>query len=157
MQRFLDWLPHAPAEQREKAEMALKKLADADVRARFEKLLPALRERAKTLRELLDLSWFLFAERPLELNAKAQKLLNDEARAMLAELHARLEQLPEWTEPALEEAVRSFAEEKGLKLGKVAQPLRAALTGSNVSPGIFEVLDALGREEALARIADQAG
>jgi len=155
LERFLDWLPHAPAEEKLRAERALKQLAEADVRARFMKLLDALRERAKTLRELLDLSWFLFAERPLELNAKAQKILKDDARALLEELHARLAALPDWTEAAIEEAVRAFAEEKGLKLGKVAQPLRAAVTGSNVSPGIFEVLEALGRDEALARMQDQ--
>ncbi len=156
LQRFLDWLPHAPEEQRQRAETALKKLEDANTRARFEKLLPALRERAKNLRELLDLSWFLFADRPLEMNAKAQKLLKGEAPAILADLHERLAGLPEWTEEALEQAVRGYAEAKDLKLGKVAQPLRAALTGSNVSPGIFEVLEALGREESLARIADVA-
>ena len=154
-QRFLEWLPHAPAEDKPRAEQALKKLANEKVRARFMQLLDALRERAKTLRELLDLSWFLFAERPLELNAKARKILNDDARAMLKELHERLAALPEWTEAAIDEAVRTFAEEKGLKLGKVAQPIRAAVTGSNVSPGIFEVLEALGREESLARIEDQ--
>ncbi len=154
--RFLDWLPHAPQEQRQRADHARARLADPAVMKVFRSLLPDLRERAKTLRELLDLSWFIFAIRPLELNAKAQKLLKGEARTMLAELHARLFALPEWSQEAIEQLVRAFAEEKELKLGKVAQPLRAAVTGSGVSPGIFEVMAALGREEALARIADQA-
>jgi len=154
-QRFIDWLPHAPEELREKAEQAQARLRDPHVAQVFDTLLDDLRERAKTLRELLELSWFIFATRPLELNAKARKLLKDDARAMLAELHARFSELPEWNKESIEQLVRAFAEEKGLKLGKVAQPLRAAITGSNVSPGIFEVMAALGRDESLARIADQ--
>ena len=156
LERFRDWLDHAPQEQRERAEKARERLADPQVRAVFESLLDDLRERAKTLRELLDLSWFVFATRPLELNARAQKLLKDEARAMLGDLRERLSALPAWTKEEIEASVRAFAEERELKLGKVAQPLRAALTGSNVSPGIFEVMAALGRQESLARIADQA-
>ncbi|MBZ8132309.1 glutamate--tRNA ligase [Afifella sp. IM 167] len=118
-------------------------------------LMPGLKERAKTLVELGHSAAFLFASRPLALNEKAEKILDAEARARLGRLAAKLK-AAEWKMEALEEAVREFAEAEEVKLGKVAQPLRAALTGSNSSPGIFEVMLALGREEALARIADQA-
>ncbi|WMS41192.1 glutamate--tRNA ligase [Acuticoccus sp. MNP-M23] len=119
-------------------------------------LIPGLAERAKTLVELLDNARFLFAPRPLALDAKAEKLLSDEGKAHLAALHPRFAALPEWTVESTDAAVRAYAEEAGAKLGKVAQPLRAALTGTTTSPGIFDVLAALGRDEALARIADQA-
>ncbi|MEQ8741189.1 MAG: glutamate--tRNA ligase, partial [Hoeflea sp.] len=82
--------------------------------------------------------------------------LNPEARALLARLASRLEAHNDWALSAIEETIRSFAEEENLKLGKVAQPLRAAVTGSTVSPPIFDVLATLGREEALGRIKDQA-
>ncbi len=154
--RFGEWLPHAPEELREKAEQARQRLADASVRQVFETLLDDLRERAKTLNELLELSWFIFAERPLQPNAKARKILKDDARAMLAALLPRLQALDAWDKDAIEALIRAFAEEQELKLGKVAQPLRAAVTGSNVSPGIFEVMAAMPRDEVLARIADQA-
>ncbi len=156
LQRFEEWLPHAPEELREKAEQARARLADAGVRQVFETLLDDLRERAKTLNELLELSWFIFAERPLQLIPKARKLLKDDARAMLAALLERLEALEHWDKDSIEAVIRAFAEEQELKLGKVAQPLRAAITGSNVSPGIFEVMAAMPKEEVLARIADQA-
>jgi glutamyl-tRNA synthetase len=117
--------------------------------------LPTLKERAKTLLDLIDGAAYLTAERPLALDDKAAKLLDAEARTTLSRLLPRLE-AAEWAIPALEGAVRSFTEETGLKLGKVAQPLRAALTGRTVSPPVFDVMAVLGREEALARIRDQA-
>ncbi|HEU4377430.1 MAG TPA: glutamate--tRNA ligase [Hyphomicrobiaceae bacterium] len=117
--------------------------------------LPALKERAKTLQELVDGAAYLIAERPLVLDDKASKLLDADARALLAKLLARLE-AADWTVTALETAVKAFAEASGLKLGKVAQPLRAALTGRSVSPPVFDVMAVLGREECLARIGDQA-
>ena len=117
--------------------------------------LPALKERAKTLQELVDGAAYLIAERPLVLDDKASKLLDADARALLAKLLARLE-AADWTVTALETAVKAFAEASGLKLGKVAQPLRAALTGRSVSPPVFNVMAVLGREECLARIGDQA-
>ena len=118
--------------------------------------LPTLKERAKTLLDLIDGAAYLIAERPLALDDKAAKLLDAEARGTLAKLLPRLEAAADWTVPALEAAVRAFAEESGLKLGKVAQPLRAALTGRTVSPPVFDVMAVLGRDEALARIRDQA-
>ena len=119
--------------------------------------LPSLKTRAKTLKELVDGAAFLTAARPLQPDEKAAKLLDPEGKAVLAGLLPALASVAAWDIPTLEAAVRAHAEKGGLKLGKVAQPLRAALTGSTVSPPVFDVMAALGREEALARIRDQAG
>jgi glutamyl-tRNA synthetase len=117
--------------------------------------MPGLKERATTLVELLDNAAFLFAKRPLDVDELARKLLDRPAREMLAALLLVLSKAEPWTHDKIEAAVKSFADETGRKLGKVAQPLRAALTGRSISPGIFDVLEVLGREESLARIADQ--
>jgi len=135
---------------------AIRKALAAGAEAPLVALLPGLAERAKTLVELLASAAFLFATRPLALDAKAAKILDEGARKTLGALHGELAALPEWTVESVEAAVRAFAERAELKLGKVAQPLRAALTGTSTSPGIFDVIVALGREEALGRIADQA-
>jgi glutamyl-tRNA synthetase len=119
--------------------------------------LPTLKQRAKTLQELVDGAGFLIAQRPIELDEKAAKVIGAEIRATLAKLLPQLESTAEWTGPALEAAVRGFAENSGQKLGNIAQPLRVALTGRTVSPPVFDVMAALGRDEALARIRDQAG
>ncbi len=123
---------------------------------KLERAMPGLKERAKTLVELLDSATFLFAKRPLALDEPAAKLLDAQGRDMIAQLLLRLEAVEPWATKELEAAVRSFADEAGRKLGKVAQPLRAALTGKSTSPGIFDVLDVLGREELLARLRDQS-
>jgi glutamyl-tRNA synthetase len=123
---------------------------------KLERAMPGLKERAKTLVELLDSATFLFAKRPLALDEPAAKLLDAQGRDMIAQLLLRLEAVEPWAIKELEAAVRSFADEAGRKLGKVAQPLRAALTGKSASPGIFDVLDVLGREESLARLRDQS-
>ncbi len=115
-----------------------------------------LKARAKNLVELAENAVFYAIDRPLSMNPKAEKILKPEARARLARLHQHLSNLPEWSEAGIEAAVRAFAEAEDCKLGDVAQPLRAALSGSNVSPGIFEVAAILGRAEALARITDQS-
>ncbi len=118
--------------------------------------LPGLKERAKTLVELADGAGFLFVERPLPIDEKAALLLNDDARKILRGAHEALNTLTsDWTAATAEAAVREFATAGGHKLGAVAQPLRAALTGRSTSPGVFDVLAVLGREESLARIADQ--
>lgn len=117
--------------------------------------MPGLKERAKTLVELIDGSRFLFATRPLPMDEKAREILAKDGKAILGRLLARLEALPVWEAAGLEEAVRAEAEASGLKLGALAQPLRAALTGRATSPGIFEVLVVLGREECLGRLRDQ--
>ncbi len=113
-----------------------------------------LKARAKTLVELADLAAFYVRPRPLPIDDKAAKQLGDDGVAVLKELVARLTSTETWEQVALEDVARAYAEEKELKLGKVAQPLRAALSGSTVSPPIFEVLELLGREESLARITD---
>src|SRR5690606_30070978 len=118
--------------------------------------MPGLKERAKTLVELLDSAQFYFADRPLPVDEKAAALLNDEARAMLAALADEFETISDWSAASTEAVVRAFAEKTELKLGKVAQPLRAALCGRTTSPGIFDVLEVLGREESLGRIRDQS-
>jgi glutamyl-tRNA synthetase len=123
--------------------------------ARLERAMPGLKERAKTLIELLDSADYLFARRPLQPDEKARKLLDDAGRETLAALLPALQAAEPWTPETLEACVRDFAAATERKLGKVAQPLRAALTGRSTSPGIFDVLEVLGREEALARIADQ--
>ncbi|MDB5561940.1 MAG: glutamate--tRNA ligase [Hyphomicrobiales bacterium] len=118
--------------------------------------LPELKPRAKTVLELIDLGQFIYATRPLTIEAAAGELLTPEVREMLADLADILRGLNEWSVPSSDAAVRAYAEAKGLKLGKVAQPLRVALTGRTVSPGIFEVMVFIGKEEALARLAEQA-
>ncbi len=115
----------------------------------------ALKPRAANLLEIADGSAFLFRTRPLEMDADAQALLGDDAKAILHSLHTALDALADWNTEALETAVRQVAESGGVKLGAAAQPLRAALTGRRTSPGIFDVLVLLGREESLGRIADQ--
>ena len=123
-------------------------------RETLERAMNGLKERAKTLVELADAAVFLFLSRPLALNDKAAKILGPEARARLAELAPRLAALEHWDGPAIEGVVRDFATDQGLKLGDAAQPIRAAVSGSNVSPPIFEVLAILGRDESLGRLAD---
>jgi glutamyl-tRNA synthetase len=117
--------------------------------------MPELKARAHDLNQLAEGARFLFAKRPLEIDEAAAALLTDEARSLLGAAHGKLAALAEWDEASLEAAIREVAEGGGVKLGKLAQPLRAALTGRTTSPGIFDVLALLGREESLARIADQ--
>lgn len=134
-------------------------LASAMTPALREKLriaMPGMKERAKTLVELFEATRFLWASRPLEINAAAKVLLTPEAKALTAALIPELEALSEWTAGAVEAVVRAYAERVGQKLGAVAQPLRAALTGRTTSPPIFDVLAVLGRNESLARLRDQA-
>ncbi len=118
--------------------------------------MPVLKVRAKDLNELASGAEFLFAQRPLPMSEKAQGLLDDEGCERLALVHQRLSAHDDWTIEALEAEVKALAEELGLGLGKLAQPLRAALTGQTTSPGIFDVLVLLGRDESLARIGAQA-
>jgi glutamyl-tRNA synthetase len=127
------------------------------LRATLLSAMPGLKERAKTLVELFDAARFIWAKRPLELNDQAKAVLTDDAKALLASLLPELEAAVDWTPTTVENVVRPFAERSGLKLGAVAQPLRAALTGRTTSPPIFDVLAVLGRHESLARLADQAG
>jgi glutamyl-tRNA synthetase len=147
---FEDVLDHVPD------GAALKAKLNDRTRAQLLQAMPSLKERAKTLIELIAGSYFIFADRPLEIEAKAEALLTDDARALITKLRGVLQAVSPWSAETTEAAMRNFAEQNNLKLGAVAQPLRAAVTGRTTSPGIFEVLAVLGREECLARLADQA-
>jgi glutamyl-tRNA synthetase len=125
-------------------------------RAQLLQAMPSLKERAKTLIELIDSAYYIFADRPLEIDPKAAALLTAESRQLIGRLRIALETVKDWTAESTETAMRAFAEQNGLKFGAVAQPLRAALTGRSTSPGIFDVLAVLGRQESLARLEDQA-
>jgi glutamyl-tRNA synthetase len=150
MEALISTLPYLP-----QGEAYLPKLDEA-MRAKLLAAMSGLKERAKTLVELADGASFLFDQRPLAMDQKAADILANGGKAHLAAMLPRLEALSEWTAQAAEEAVRAYAGETGAKLGQVAQPLRAALTGRSTSPGIFDVLQVLGREESLGRIRDAA-
>src|ERR1700758_1972322 len=143
----LDYVPNGTA---------LKAKLNPTTRAQLLAAMPSLKERAKTLIELIDASYFIFADRPLQVDAKAQALLTGETRELIGRLRIALEGVAPWSAETTEAAMRAFAEANNLKLGAVAQPLRVALTGKTTSPGIFEVLAVLGRDECLGRLADQA-
>ena len=130
---------------------------DETRRAQLLAAMPGLKERAKTLVELASSAHYLFADRPLVLDEKAATLVAGPARDILAGARAALAAVSEgdWSAASTEVAIRAHVEATGLKLGAVAQPLRAALTGRATSPGVFDVLAVLGREESLARIGDR--
>jgi glutamyl-tRNA synthetase len=146
---FLKTLPYLPGGPEMAAQLDERKRAQ--LRAAF----PGLRERAKTLVELVDGAQYLFEQRPLAMDAKAEDILA-RGRLHLKVLLPELTSVSQWSAAATEAVVRAYGERIGAKLGTVAQPLRAALTGRSTSPGIFDVLSVLGRDESLARIADQA-
>ncbi|MGC9368380.1 MAG: glutamate--tRNA ligase [Paracoccaceae bacterium] len=114
-----------------------------------------LKDRARTFPQLLEKAHFILGDRPFEPDEKAAKSLDAVSRGILEELTPHL-QSASWTRDALEEAVGAFAEARELKLGKLAQPLRAALSGRTVSPSVFDMMLVIGREETLARLADIA-
>jgi glutamyl-tRNA synthetase len=120
-------------------------------RARLIAAMPSLKERAKTIKELAEAAAFLFTDGPRELDEAAQKVMTDEARRSNGEFLA-LTEGSSWTGTVLEEKARAFADAKGLKLGQVAQPLRAALTGKTTSPPVFAMLEVLGKDESITRI-----
>jgi glutamyl-tRNA synthetase len=120
----------------------------------LQKAMPGLKARAKTLKELAESAAFYVQTRPLPLDDKAKKLLNDEGKALLGEFAKILEGLGDFSAAPIETAARDFATAKGKKLGDVAQPFRAALSGKSVSPPIFEAAQLLGKTETLARIQD---
>jgi glutamyl-tRNA synthetase len=136
------------------AALIAPKLGDPD-QAVLVKAMPELKARAHDLNALADGARFLFAKRPLELDEAASALISGESRALLRSAHAALETLGDWTHDSTDQAIRAVADSEGVKLGKLAQPLRAALTGRTTSPGIFDVLVLLGKGESLSRIADQ--
>ncbi len=136
------------------AKLVAARMTGAD-EARLTAAMPALKPRAANLNELANGAQFLIATRPLTIDEAAAPLLAGDAPAILAEVHAALDALDGWDTDGIEAAVRRVADARGLKLGQVAQPLRAALTGRRTSPGIFDVVALLGREESLGRIADR--
>ncbi len=130
---------------------------DPAKRALLLKAMPGLKTRAKTLVELASNARFYVASRPIPIEDGARKLLDAKARARLMDLQSALSLLadgPQWNAEHLENIVKDYCLVAKLKLGEIAQPLRAALTGTKVSPGIFEVMAALGRAESLGRLAD---
>ena len=128
---------------------------DSNDLALLTRAMPHLKPRAASLIELAEGARFLFEQRPLAVEPDAAALLEGTAPALLASVHAALDGAGSWDTETLEAAVRRVAEGAGAKLGTVAQPLRAALTGRKTSPGIFDVLELLGRDESLSRIADR--
>jgi glutamyl-tRNA synthetase len=134
----------------------LKAKLNDTTRGQLLRAMPSLKERAKTLIELISGADFIFADRPLQVEPKAAALLTPEIRTLIGRLRTALESVTDWRADTTETAMRNFAEQNNLKLGAVAQPIRVALTGRTTSPGIFDVLAVLGREECLARLADQA-
>jgi glutamyl-tRNA synthetase len=147
---LVDTLPHLPE------NAPFPQNIDAGMREKLLAAMPGLKERAKTLTELRDGASFLFAQRPLALDAAAAGILDASARAHLRALLPDLATLETWNSTTTENIVRQYAEANQLKLGQVAQPLRAALTGRATSPGIFDVFSVLGRDESLARLTDQS-
>jgi glutamyl-tRNA synthetase len=138
------------------AALVAPRMAGAPDLALLTQAMPVLKVRAKDINELAAGAAFLFAQRPLVLEDKAAALLTAEARALLARLLPALVKQTDWTSTTLEATLKALAAEWGLGLGKLAQPLRAALTGQTTSPGIFDVLVLLGKDESLARITAQA-
>lgn len=120
----------------------------------LQRAMPALKPRAKTVCELAEGAKFLFAPRPISIDASAQSLLGEGSVTLIEMAIDRLGALGEWSLETIETAIRAVAEDAGIGLGKVAQPLRAALTGRTTSPGIFDVLFLLGKTETLARLSD---
>ncbi len=145
------------AEDGRLADLILPRLTAGADRDLLVRAMPELKARAHTLLELADNAAFLFARRPVEPDAAASALLTPESRDALAGAHEALAALAKWDTGSVEACIRDVAETAGLKLGKLAQPLRAALTGRTTSPGIFDVLILLGRDESLGRIADRIG
>ena len=118
--------------------------------------MPQLKERATRLGDLVTDAAFLRAARPIVAEDKLAKHLTDEACAHLAALHAKLSALDDWSNDAIDATVKGYMEAEGLKMGKIAPALRAALVGNSNSPGVIPVLALLGRDEALARLGDKA-
>jgi glutamyl-tRNA synthetase len=148
LKAFEDVLPFAP-----NGSDIQNRLNDL-TRAQLLQAMPGLKERAKTLLDLIDSAAFIFAPRPLVMDARAAPLVTDDTRKLIGALQEILGRVSPWTVEATENAIRSYAEQSSLKLGAIAQPIRIALTGRTTSPGIFDVLTVLGKDESLARLGD---
>jgi glutamyl-tRNA synthetase len=125
------------------------------LRSKLVAAMPGLKERAKTLVELFEGSRFIWANRPLTMDEQAKAALTPEAKTVLAAIIPRFETIADWNAASTEAVLRAYTEEAAVKLGTVAQPLRAALTGKTTSPPIFDVLAVLGKEESLGRLREQ--
>jgi glutamyl-tRNA synthetase len=137
-----------------KLEAALGSAVDAAGQARLLRGMDGLKARAKSLVDLAESALLYVRPRPLAMDAKASALLTPEARGTLSPTVKILQSLPEWRAPALEQVDREYAQQHSIKLGQLAQPKRAALTGTTTSPPIYEVMEILGKEETLARLKD---
>jgi glutamyl-tRNA synthetase len=149
LQALIDFLPFAPS-----GSELLQKL-NAPMRAKLIKAMPGLKERAKTLLELKNAAHFIFEA--IEPDDKAKALLDPEGIAVLKAIRPVLQGITHWNAASLEADVKGFAAASNLKLGQIAQPLRAALTGTNTSPGIFDVMSVLEKDETLQRIGRYTG
>ena len=129
---------------------------DAGGRRRLTDGMSGLKARCRTLVELAEGAAFYVEPRPIRIAANAAKMLDEAARARLKDVAEQLVALDPWDEPSLEAACRKIAEEAGTGFGKLAQPMRVALTGSAVSPGLFEVMRVLGPTLAISRLEDAA-
>jgi glutamyl-tRNA synthetase len=125
----------------------------AGERSMMLRAMQGIKERSKTIPEMLDMAWFIIGRRPFRPDAGAERHLDTVSRRMLSRLTPQLRNAS-WDAQSLEHAVRSFAETEGMSLGKVAQPLRAALTGRTISPSVFDMMSIIGRDESLARLED---
>ncbi len=144
------------ADDARRAALVAARIGENADEALLTQAMPVLKVRAKNLGEVVEGAAFLFAKRPLAMTEKAGHLLEGDARSILRNIYDRLRTENDWTSDTLEATTKALAEELGLGLGKLAQPMRAALTGTTTSPGIFDVLVLLGRDEALARLEAQA-
>ena len=145
------------ADDRRLVDLVMPRIAGphaATAEARLEHGMQGLKERAKNITELSENAMFYVNIRPLPMADKVIAVVDDEARRHLAELSKCLGDAGAWTAGTLEKLVRRYSDEERVKLGKIAQPLRAALTGATVSPGIFEIMEVLGKEETLGRLDD---
>jgi glutamyl-tRNA synthetase len=130
-----------------------RELAEADLLL-LHRTMPELKKRASNLNELANGSLFFLRNRPIPMDEGAAKLLASATPGLLDRARARFAAQTDWTAAALEQVARDLAESEAAKLGQIAQPLRAAVTGSTQSPGLFEVLEVLGKDEVLGRIDD---
>jgi len=138
-------------------ELITQKPATCNLQLATQRLLaamPGLKQRARTINELANNAAFYIVPRPIPINDKAKAILNEEGKAILQTLLPLYEAVNDWSETGTQEIAKVYAERNGMKLGAIAQPLRAVLSGSNVSPGVFEIMAVLGKEETLGRIKD---
>lgn len=117
--------------------------------------LPVVKQRAETLNDLIHDAGFMFAKRPLSIDEKAQSILDDGGKEVIGNILPVLEGLEDWTHDAIENLVKAELDRTGLKMGKLFQPLRAALVGKTNAPGVYDILLLLGKDESVARLRDQ--